>query len=222
MTPKFNKMVNRLNESNNIRMKYPRTYHMPFSQALAGDDKFVDNPDMFNNKEVVVTLKMDGENTSMYNSCIHARSLDSQNHPSRDWVKRWHNTFAHDIPNNMRICGENLYAKHSIEYKDLKSYFYGFSIWVGNECLDWDSTLEWFQLFNITPVEEIYKGIYNEEKILNAYKVHSNEHEGFVIRNSKSFKYDEFSDNVAKFVRKNHVQTDDHWMNSKITPNKLK
>ena len=202
-------------------VKYPRTYHMPFSQALAADDKFVKNPNMFNGKHVLVTLKMDGENTSLYNSCIHARSLDSKHHPSRDWVKSWHSTFSHDIPEDMRICGENLYAKHSIGYGNLKSYFYGFNIWFENKCLSWPDTLEWFELFNITPVEVIYDGIYDEKKILEAFKYHAAEHEGFVIRNYGEFHYNDFSNNVAKFVRKNHVQTKDHWMHTKVEPNKL-
>ena len=35
-------------------------------------------------KQVIVTEKMDGENTSMYRHRIHARSIDSLPHPSRD------------------------------------------------------------------------------------------------------------------------------------------
>jgi hypothetical protein len=207
---------------NNVKYKYPRTYHMPFSQALASDDKFVKNPKMFDGKNVVVTLKMDGENTTLYNTCLHARSLDSKHHESRDWLKKWHSEFSHEIPDNMRICGENLYAKHSISYENLKSYFYGFSIWVGNECLNWKDTKEWFELLNINPVEEIYTGIYDEKKILEAFKPFKNEHEGFVIRTFEGFSYSDFSNHVAKFVRKNHVQPDSkHWMRSKIIPNKI-
>jgi hypothetical protein len=43
----------------------------------------------------------------------------------------------------------------------------------------------------------------------------------FVIRNSEKFCYRSFPLNVAKFVRKNHVQTK-HWSNQIIIPNKLK
>lgn len=208
-------------ESIESRVKYPRTYHMPFSQALASDDKFVENPKMFDGKDVVCTLKMDGENTTIYSDYIHARSLDSKHHPSRDWVKKWHSSIAHDIPPDMRICGENLYAKHSIGYSNLKSYFYGFSVWRGQQCLSWDETLEWFELLGITPVEEFYRGTYNEEAILEAYQPFSAEHEGFVIRSTGSYNYTDFNNNVAKFVRKGHVQTDQHWMQSAIVPNEL-
>ncbi len=219
----FNKLTSLLLESEtSTKYKYPRTYHMPFSEALASDDKFVTNPNMFDGKEVVVTLKMDGENTSLYNSCIHARSLDSAHHSSRDWVKSWHSKFAHEIPDNMRICGENLYAQHSIKYNNLKSYFYGFSIWRGEQCLSWDESLEWFDLLDIKPVEVIFRGVYNEQKILKSYESYKTEHEGFVIRTASGFSYKEFSDSVAKFVRKNHVQPDSkHWATAKIIPNEL-
>jgi hypothetical protein len=46
--------------------------------------------------------------------------------------------------------------------------------------------------------------------------------EGYVVRNADKFHYDDFSSNVAKWVRKNHVQTDTHWMHSTIIPNGLK
>lgn len=35
--------------------------------------------------------------------------------------------------------------------------------------------------------------------------------EGIVIRNADSFPLEDFSKNVVKYVRKNHVQTDEHW-----------
>ncbi len=46
--------------------------------------------------------------------------------------------------------------------------------------------------------------------------------EGIVIRPASSFHYTNFSKSVAKWVRKNHVQTDNHWIHSEIIPNKLK
>jgi len=153
---------------------------------------------------------------------MHARSIDSAFHESRSWVKQWWSTWKHDIPMNMRICGENLFARHSIIYSNLKSYFYGFNIWIDDKCLSWDETLEYFDLFNITPVEVIYDGIF-DIKILEelAKKLDTNIHEGFVVRNKDSFDYNEFSKNVVKYVRKNHVQTDKHWMHAAIVKNEL-
>lgn len=46
--------------------KYPRTYHLPWSLGKTDDDKTLKTTEIFKNKKVVVTLKMDGENTTLY------------------------------------------------------------------------------------------------------------------------------------------------------------
>ena len=98
------------------RIKYPRTYHAPWSQGATNDDKIHKTMDHFLGKRVIVTEKMDGESCSFYNDYIHARSLDSVNHYTRNWVKQFHaNNIMGNIP-GLRICGENLYAVHSIKY----------------------------------------------------------------------------------------------------------
>lgn len=45
--------------------------------------------------------------------------------------------------------------------------------------------------------------------------------EGYVVRLAEEFSYEKFSTSVAKFVRKNHVQTDQHWMQNEVEPNQL-
>jgi hypothetical protein len=91
---------------------------------------------------------------------------------------------AHDIPEGWRICGENLYAKHSIAYDRLPSFFLGFSVWTdGNECLAWDDTLEWFRLLDITPVPLLYDGIFDERAIMALWTPSVWSHcEGYVVR----------------------------------------
>jgi len=49
-------------------VKYPRTYHCPWSPGLTKDDKVHPNMDYFQDKEIVVTIKMDGENCLEKNS----------------------------------------------------------------------------------------------------------------------------------------------------------
>ena len=203
---------------NNL-FKYPRTHHLPWSRSRTDDDKILKNCDHFIGMNVGVFIKMDGENTNLYKDYYHARSLDSNNHSSRNFVKAFHATFKNDIPDDWRICGENVFARHSIAYSALKSYFYGFSIWnEENYCLSWKETLEYFQLFGITPVEEIYRGIWDEEIIKN---LDYGDQEGYVVRNIESFHYSDFKKNVAKNVRPHHVQTDKHWMSQEIVPNEL-
>ncbi|WP_444997398.1 hypothetical protein [Aliikangiella sp. IMCC44359] len=45
--------------------------------------------------------------------------------------------------------------------------------------------------------------------------------EGYVIRLEEPFHYSDFADSVAKWVRAEHVQTDQHWMYGEIKPNGL-
>lgn len=161
--------------------------------------------------------------TSLYPSGrCHARSIDSANHPSRNYVKAYWRERAHLLPHGWRVCGENLYAKHSIHYTDLKAYLYVFSIWTEhNTCLSWEETKEWCELLDLVHVPVIYEGKYDENAIKSAFKPHKDTHEGYVIRSVNTFHYDDANKNIAKYVRKNHVQSDEHWMFQEIIPNIL-
>lgn len=207
-------------------VKYPRTYHLPWSEGINNDDRIIPTLKGFIDREVIVTKKMDGENTTMYRDHIHARSLDGLNHPSRNWVKNFWSGLSHEIPEGWRICGENLFATHSIAYEDLPSYFLGFSIWnERNYCLPWDETLEWFDLLGITPVETLFHGTYDENEIKKIWnKLNWETDEGYIMRTFQGFDFSEFKYNVAKFVRKGHVQTQKHWLFGKhdIPSNKMR
>ncbi|KLV05181.1 2'-5' RNA ligase [Photobacterium aquae] len=204
-----------------IRYKYPRTPHLPWSPGATSDDIRCIDTNMFVGRRVVVTEKMDGENSTLYRDFVHARSLDSINHPSRDWLKCFHAMIGYDIPIGWRVCGENMYARHSICYSALKSYFYGFSIWDdNNQCLSWADTLTWFDLLGITSPPVIYRGIWDEE-VIRQFQLDTKHVEGYVVRLEDSFYFDDFRMSVAKWVRKNHVQTETHWMHKVIVPNGL-
>jgi len=205
------------------RIKYPKTMHFPWSPNLQNDDRLIQDNQM-PGKVVVMTEKMDGENTTMYYDGIHARSRDSLSHPSRTFVQALHGQIAHLIPVGFRICGENLFAKHSIHYRNLKSYFHVFSIWdKDNNCFSWDDTKIFCDLLGLKPVPEIWWGVYDEQAIHNAYHYYSPGHEveGYVVRVTNIFSADKFENCVAKYVRKGHVQTSEHWMNEAMVKNEL-
>ena len=204
--------------------KYPRTYHLLFSLGSTSDDKFLENHDAFKGKTIIISEKMDGEATSMYPDRIHARSIDSKDHSSRHWVKGLWGSIKDQIPTGWRICGENVYAKHSIYYNDLETYFYVYSIWdENNYCLSWADTLVICEILNLTPVRVIDTLLFDEEKLKEiANNLDTTKVEGYVLRNKERFHYDDFSNNVAKWVRKGHVENNSsHWMYNKIIPNKL-
>lgn len=202
-------------------VKYPRTYHLPWSPGATSDDKVLKSTSHFDGKEIVVTEKMDGENTTLYNDYFHARSVNAKYHLSQDWVRALHGKIAHEIPKGWRICGENLYAKHSIHYKNLSNYFMVFSIWdENNSALSWVDTVEWSNGLGLSTVPILYQGNW-DETFVKAIKVEEGTVEGYVVRIASGFEYDEFKDNVAKYVRPNHVQTDKHWKHGQIIQNKL-
>lgn len=203
------------------KIKFPRIYHFTWSPGVTNDDRILNSVDQFKGKEIVVTEKMDGENTSFYKNGFHARSLTYENHPSRSMVRSIHANIAHDIPEGMRICGENLYAKHSIHYENLSSWFLVFTVWnKQNICLSWDETKEWAELLGLQTVPELYRGIWNETK-MKQIQVPNNS-EGYVVRVVDEIPYNSFRTKVGKWVRANHVQSSSHWMHQQIVPNKLK
>lgn len=204
--------------------KYPRTLHLPWSLGATDDDLILPDADaLFAGKEVVITEKMDGENTTMYPDHIYARSLDSGYHPSRTWVKNLHGRIAHDIPEGWRIVGENLQAQHAIAYNDLESYFLVISIWdEANNCLSWDDTLEWTDLLGLTTVPVLAQGAWKTVELPISVHTEDDKIEGYVIRNAASFSYSDYQQNVAKYVRPNHVTADSqNWFAKPIVPNKL-
>lgn len=213
-----------------MRTKYPRTFHLPWSLGATDDDKTHDAASvagMFAGKEVVVTEKMDGENTTIYaDGYLHARSLDSAHHPSRAWVKsNVAPMLIGNLPAGWRVCGENLYAKHSLGYDALTTYFMVFAIYdADNNCLSWDETVEWCELLGLTPVPVLYRGVWDEARVKACYTGKSAcgvEGEGYVVRTVAGFAYGDFAAHAAKFVRANHVTTGTHWAHAAVVPNKL-
>ena len=208
-------------------VKYPRTYHLPWSQGMHNDDRMMPNISSLAGQRVIVTEKLDGENTTMYCDHIHARSVTSEGDDTRAWVKNFWSNFKFDIPEGWRVCGENMYAEHSIPYTDLSSYFYGFSIWTNkNECLSWDDTLEWLNMLHadIKHVPVLYDGIFDQKKIEQLWDESMyDSREGYVLRVADSFYLNQFRFLCGKFVRRDHVNTGEHWrFGKRIKVNELK
>lgn len=204
----------------NSYIKYPRTFHLPYSETISDDDKRLESDDMFKQmNEVYCSIKMDGENTTVYSDgYIHARSLDGNHHPWQSWLKQYIQKWYKDIPEGWRICGENLYAEHSIKYTFSNDgyLFQVFGIYNDkNECLSYEDTWFWCDLLGLKMVDVFHVGKYDKDIIMKKFKQYksksNNEVEGFVVRNIDSFKYEDFSKNVGKYVRANHVKTDQHW-----------
>lgn len=206
------------------KVKYPRTMHFDWSPNLQNDDRRLENGTAgWAGVEYVFTEKMDGEGTTMYHNDLHARSLEFEAHPSRTFIKAIHAQCAYDIPEGMRICGENLTAVHSIRYSDLPSYFMVFNIWQGMECLSWNATVEWAELLGLEHVPVLWRGPYSDEKCQELCDaLDPVKQEGLVARPVRAFNMREYPYVVGKCVRAKHVTTDQHWMRKEVEFNGLR
>lgn len=204
------------------RIKYPRTPHLPWSPGVSADDARLVDIRTFEGQQVVATEKLDGENTTLYRGGLHARSLDPRPHVSRDWVGGLQGRIGHLLPEGYRACGENVYARHSLAYLELESYFYLFSVWnEANVCLGWDETVEWAGNLGVPTPRELYRGIW-DEAVIRELQVDEAVMEGYVVRTAAGFPYADFASHLAKWVRAGHVQTDEHWRHQAVVPNRLR
>nr|WSX53354.1 AAA family ATPase [Streptomyces sp. NBC_00974] len=203
-----------------MRTHYPRTPHLPWSPGATSDDVRTTGVEGLAGREVVVTEKLDGENTTFYTDGLHARSLDSGHHPSRAWVKGLQSRIGAGIPAGWRVCGENVYARHSLAYEELDSWFYGFSVWDGDRCLDWDRTVRFLHGLGVPGPRVLWRGVF-DERALRRLRVDTARQEGYVVRTVAGFERADFGRCVAKWVRGRHVQTDTHWMYAQVVANGL-
>ena len=206
--------------------KYPRTYHVPFSPGATSDDKMLTEKqfnDYFIGEQLIITEKMDGENTAFTCEDCYARSHGA---PTRSpWSRNlWDNDgllwrLKDKIGANEIVYGENLYAIHSIEYNHLKDYFLMFAARDDKEWYSWSDVELMAQSLDIKTVPVLWKGrLESIEQLktfitnfMNEPSTYGKEKEGVVIRVASSFPIEDFSKNVCKYVRANHVQTDVHW-----------
>ena len=192
-------------------VKYPRTLHLPWSPGRTKDDRVLEDTSKFDGRETIVSIKCDGENSTIYRNGFHARSIDSDSHPSQTHVRALQGRIGHELPDGWRIVVENVYATHSIRYDDLESFEFLISVWTDkNVCLSWSDTVEYAALLDIPTVPVIWRGAFDREAIEAAYAPYAEKHEGYVVRIAESFAYGDFKNSVAKWVRPNHVAATVH------------
>ena len=208
-------------------MKYPRTYHLPWSPGATSDDKRLQDGwfDFYKGKEVVFTEKLDGENTAMTHYDVFARSHGA---PTRSpWSRNlWDPSdglywkIKQFIGPNETIYGENLYGEHSIHYDCLSDYWHMFAVNDGNVWYSWDEVKEFAKMLGVPCVSELKRCVLKEEgevkEIIDEIMEHTSYYglcgkEGVVMRTVEGFPIMDFPKHVCKYVRANHVQTDEHW-----------
>ena len=203
--------------------KYNRTYHVPWSPGTTNDDRINHNWEIILDKPIIITEKLDGENTCLKTSGVYGRShgATDQNAWAKNMWPIWERIKTDLTDLDYHIFGENLYGIHSIEYDNLDDHFYVFAVRHNDIWLSWDQIEEVCFFLNLKTVPVLAKFQSNRlnEKMLRSFILNHQEQgsilggisEGIVMRNQQSFHDSTFKDNVLKWVRKNHVQTDEHW-----------
>ncbi|WP_367646929.1 RNA ligase family protein [Ruegeria arenilitoris] len=178
---------------------------------------------LLNAAEVIFTEKMDGENTTIHCDGCHPRSLDARYHPSRDWIKAFAAGVSPLLSPDERIVGEYLFARHSIAYSRLPTYFLGFAYVKGNVVQSWDATLLRFAELGISPVPVLFRGQFSEKSIADVISnLDLSTQEGFVVRTTAAYAEEAMPTHLAKYVREGHVQSETHWMNAELVKNGLR
>jgi RNA ligase len=206
-------------------MKYPRTFHFHFSPGATNDDRIAPDFDNLVGKPIVITEKLDGENTCLNHKGVFARSHSA---PTRNpWAGYlWqHWDMLNQSLGEIEIFGESLFAIHSLTYTGLDSHFYVFAIRQGELWLDWEEVKMYAGLVDFPTVPVLFEGILPTAQALQKLidelvqmpsslsdeNIGLTPREGIVARVQASFSNDAFPASVLKWVRENHVQTDEHW-----------
>ncbi|MFK7971665.1 MAG: RNA ligase family protein [Bacteroidia bacterium] len=213
-----------------ISRKYGRTFHFPFSPGTTSDDRISHNywDDVSKLKKVVHTEKLDGENTCLSKLGVFARSHAAPTrHPWANFLKERWSWLRHDL-GDLEIFGENLYAIHSIEYTQLENHFFVFAIRNGDQWLSWEEVQFYAAAMDFPTVPELdivapdQQAAFEQNVLehivgpstfgsVDTYTQAPCSMEGIVSRNAEEYPVSEMPRNVFKYVRKNHVKTNEHW-----------
>ena len=215
-----------------IEKKYPSTPHFPFSPCSLDEDDVVSNhvSNFIGTDQVVVLEKLDGANCCItHNGEVFARTHSKVT--SLPWFStiksmvRSFDTRLMDMlrEKNLVLFGENMTAIHSITYDGLRSYFYLFGVLNRRRgmWLSWSKVTHIAKLLGIPTVPLVcgpkcFTGLDELKTLLQREASQASRlsgpdsdqrPEGFVVRHSGAFPAEQFSKHIAKYVRKNHIQT---------------
>ncbi|MBO0949376.1 RNA ligase family protein [Fibrella forsythiae] len=211
--------------------KYGRTYHYPFSPGTTSDDRinhqFAD--DLGSITDLIHTEKLDGENNCLSRHGVFARSHAAPTlSPWTSSIRQRWQTIRHDL-GNLEIFGENLFAIHSIAYQRLDQHFFVFGVRELGMWLSWEETQLYAQLLDLPTVPVLARSraplradaveadvltLVAQPSVFGSVDVYTGQpctREGVVSRDAGAYSIADFPNRVFKYVRKGHVQTDQHW-----------
>lgn len=212
--------------------KYCRTLHFNFSPEIHDDDKVVHMKNLGNflNREYVILEKLDGQNnclkgletiTNSYPGVFARTHAQETKLPWDHILISWYHNNKYNLKDNIWYFVENLFAEHSIKYEKLDFYFFLFNLYnpINNMFLSWDEVEFEAKRLGLKTPKVLFRGTFNSmsevkqwmDREIRFPSEYGEEREGFVMRPVEAFNANDFSKVVGKYVRKGHVQTDEHW-----------
>ena len=197
---------------------YPRTPCWPWSPSTPRGDRTTTTPGDFLGREIVVTEKLDGASTALY----QGQALDRSGSTKAPWLGMARRNHAWKVQEQgLVIYGEDLYAVHSINYNPMKTAetFRMFALMRDDTFAAWDEVTATAAELDIPTVPILWQGTAtNLQDLMNILEnLHQQQSalgpdmEGLVIRSREKFARRRFRRNVCKSVRANHVQQEQHW-----------
>ena len=180
----------------------------------------------FVGKDIVISEKLDGSNTLLFNGEVYGRGASLPSHDGwRAMVRKHHAWRTHSWM--CYIYGEDIYGVHSIEYDAVpeEKTFYIFAVREILPELNIDlfyneaMVRSYARTLGMPYVPVLYRGRVDSENELTALLLKymmgdselGGEREGVVIRLKDEFGAEDFGKSMAKVVRPNHVKSNEHW-----------
>ena len=204
--------------------RYPRTPHWPGSGTAGAGERIVQRPEDFINNPIVITEKIDGANTRLFDGEALPRG-GSRTVPWLAMARKHHAWKLAGHPESGCIYAEDIYGVHSITYGPVPEdrTTMAFALLQCHQTGPRFATQEQLQetcaALNIPLVPVVYQGTVSSltemhqliTKEMTRPSALQGPREGLVIRRNITFAPEQLHRHTCKFVRPNHVQTDQHW-----------
>lgn len=137
----------------NEHIKYPRTFHLPYSLSKTDDDKTFESDDLFKSmNKVYCSIKMDGEN------CLRK--------DVKIFTNKGQFTIEEIVEKKLKVLVLTLNEKKVLEYQPIEKYI------KNSECYEWyDIELENGQHLYVTEEHLLFLPELNEYKSAKNLKV---------------------------------------------------
>jgi hypothetical protein len=139
-------------------------------------------------------------------------------------VRKHHGWKTNAATPGFAYYGEDIFGIHSIEYEAVREEdtFRLFAVRQINNAdywCSWSTVEDAAKELDVPLVPVLFRGVfYSMEDVTAFFKEElgkpsgiGGEREGFVMRHEMGFHNDDFNSSICKYVRPNHVQTDQHW-----------